>query len=45
MKDLNISHNTIKLTEENIGSKIPDIPFSNIFTDTFPRARDIKEKK
>ena len=44
IKDLNISHNTIKVLEENIGRKISDIPRSNILTDTSPRARDIKER-
>ena len=43
IKDLNISGNTIKVLEENIGRKISDIPHSNIFTDMSPRARDIKE--
>ena len=43
-KDLNISCNTIKLLEENIGRKISDIPCSNILTDTSPKARDIKER-
>ena len=41
MKDLNISHNTIKVLEEKISKKIPR---SNIFTDMSPRARDIKER-
>ena len=41
---LNISHNTIKVLEENIGRKITDIPHSNIFTDMSPKARDIKER-
>ena len=40
---LNISCNTIKVLEENIGRKISDIPHSNILTDTSPKARDIKE--
>ena len=31
-----------KVLEENIGSKISDIPHSNIFTDTSSRAREIK---
>ena len=43
IKDLNISCDTIKDLEENIGRKISDIPYSNIFTDMSPRARDIKE--
>ena len=44
IKDLNITCNTIKVLEENIGRKISDIPRSNIFTDTSPKARDIKER-
>ena len=44
IKDLNISCNTIKVLEENIGRKISDIPHSNIVTDTSPKARDIKER-
>ena len=44
IKDLNISHNIIKVLEENIGRKISDIPCSNIFTDMSPKARDIKER-
>ena len=44
IKDLNISHNTIKVLEENIGRKISDIPHSNIPTDMSPKARDIKER-
>ena len=44
IKDLNISHDTLKVLEENIGRKISDIPRSNIFTDMSPRARDIKER-
>ena len=43
-KDLNISHDTIKVLEENIGRKISGIPHSNIFADMSPRARDIKER-
>ena len=43
IKDLNISHYTIKVPEENIGRKISDIPHSNIFADTSPGAREIKE--
>ena len=44
IKDVNISHNAIKVLEENIGRKISDIPRSNILTDTFPKARNIKER-
>ena len=39
IKDLNISHDTINILEENIGRKISDIPCSNIFTDMSPRTR------
>ena len=44
IKDLNISCDTIKLLEENIGSKISAIPHSNIFANISPRARERKEK-
>ena len=44
IKDLNISHNTTEVLQENIGRKISDIPCSNNFTDMSPRARDIKER-
>ena len=44
IKDLNISRDTIKVLEENIGREISDIPRSNIFTDMFPKARDRKER-
>ena len=44
IKDLNISHDTMKVLEENIGKKTSDIPRSNIFTNISPRAREIKEK-
>ena len=43
IKDLNISHDTIKVLEENIGRKISDIPHSSIFTNMSPISRDIKE--
>ena len=39
-----MSHNTIKVLEENIGSEISDIPHSSIFANVSPRAREIKEK-
>ena len=44
IKDFNISHNTIKVLEENIGRKISDIPRSNILTDTSPKARNIRKE-
>ena len=44
IKDLNISSNTIKVLEENIGRKISDIPRGNIFTNMSLRAKDIKER-
>ena len=44
VKYLNISHDTLKILEKNIGWKISDIPCSNSFTDMSPRARDIKER-
>ena len=44
IKDLNISHDTIKVLEENIGRIISDIPHSNIIIGMSPRARDIKER-
>ena len=44
IKDLNISHDTIKVLMGNIGSKISDIPQSNIFANISPRAREIMEK-
>ena len=39
-----VTHDIIKVLEENIGRKISDIPSSNIFMDMSPRARDIKER-
>ena len=39
MKGLNIRCDTIKVLEENIGSKISDIPHSNIFANISPMAR------
>ena len=35
---------TIKILEENIGSKTSDISYSNIVSDTSPQARETKEK-
>ena len=44
IKDLNISHNTIKVLEENTGRKISNIPCNNIFMDMSLKGRDIKER-
>ena len=44
IKDLNISHDTIKVLEEKIGRKISDTPSNNIFTDMCPKAKGIKER-
>ena len=44
IKDLNVSCDTIKVLEENIGSKISDIPCSNILDEMSSRAREIKKK-
>ena len=44
IKDLNVSHKTIKALEENIGSKISDISLSNILSDISPQAREKKGK-
>ena len=43
-KDLNISHDNIKVLGKNIGRKISDISLNKIFTDMSPKARDIKER-
>ena len=43
-KDLNISRDTIKVIQENIGRKISNISHRSIFNDMSPSARDIKER-
>ena len=43
IKDLNVSRETIKILEENTGSKISDIAH-NIFSDISLQARETKEK-
>ena len=43
VKNLNLSCETVKILEENIGNKILDISCSTSFADT-SRAREIKEK-
>ena len=44
IKDLNLICDTIKILAENIGGKISDISHSNIFADTSPMAKEVKEK-
>ena len=44
IKDLNISHDAIKILAKNMDSKISDMPHSNIFADISLTARKIKEK-
>ena len=44
VKDLNISHDTIKLLEENTGKTFPDINHSNIFLDQSTKAIEMKAK-
>ena len=44
IKDLNVRPKTLKIVEENIGSKILDIASNNILLDISPQARETKEK-
>ena len=44
IKDLNVSHETIQILEENIGSKVSDIFCSNIISYISPQIRETKEK-
>ena len=44
IKDLNISCDTTKVIQENIGRKISDILCSDIFTNMSPSTRDIEER-
>ena len=43
-KDFNTIFKTIKLLEENLGSMVFDISFSNIFLDMSPQARETEIK-
>ena len=45
IKDLNIKSETIKIIEENIGSKISETAHSYSLSDVSPLARETKEKK
>ena len=44
IKYLNVRPETIKLLEENIGSKLLDINHSKILSDPPPRLMEIKQK-
>ena len=44
MKDLNVRQETIKILEENTGSNLFDTGQSNLFHETSPKAREIKDK-
>ena len=44
IKDLNVILGTIKLLEENKGSKISDISVSDIFSNISPQAKKQKKK-
>ena len=44
IKDLNVTPETIKLLEENIGKTLYDINHSNIIYDPAPRVMEIKAK-
>ena len=44
LKDLNISHDTIKLLEENIGRTFSGIDRTNVFFGQPPKAKEIKTK-
>ena len=44
IKDLNVRPETIKLIEENIGSKLFDINLSSVFLDLSSQARATKAK-
>ena len=44
VKDLNVSHETIKLLEKKIGKNLLDINMSNLFKNTSPWVRATKAK-
>ena len=44
IKDLNVRPKTIKILEENIGSKILDIAYRNFLQDISPQTRETIEK-
>ena len=44
IKDLNVSHETIKLLEDNIGKTLLNINMNSFFMNTYPWARETKAK-
>ena len=44
IKDVHITQTNIKLIEENIGEKLPNLWFGNEFLDMAPQAQATKEK-
>ena len=42
IKDLNVSHETIKLLEENLGKTFLNINMSNFFMNVSPQAKETK---
>ena len=44
IKDLDVSHETIKLLEDNIGKNLLNINMSNFFLNRSPQARETKAK-
>ena len=44
MKDLDVRQESIKILEENTGSKLFDLSHSNFLLDTSPKARERKQK-
>uniref|UniRef100_A0A8D0SNM8 Uncharacterized protein n=1 Tax=Sus scrofa TaxID=9823 RepID=A0A8D0SNM8_PIG len=45
LKDLGTRQDTIKLLEENIGRRFPDLDLTNIFSGQSPKATEIKAKR
>ena len=45
IKDLNVRPQTIKILEENIGSKISDVAHSYVLSAISPQTRETIEKK
>ena len=44
IKVLNVRPETVKILEENIGSKVSDIADSNILSDISPQVREINKQ-